>query len=514
VPEVTRRRPDAQIEPSEVRELRARIGQQAEVIDELRREVGWLIEELLGKEPGGIGTEAPEAVDDDGLPAGWRPMLHAMRRLVYRHLPQRSRLAVVSSGVEPLLRFAGYSAEHLSQDRFGQYTDCHPSCGRVAVVQVEAARWRGAEFLLIPHSELWWLDHYPEFAAHLGHYYARFAEDGEGGAIWDLRTPGPQRAVHELLAGLCTQVDHRPALLDWGTGHDLTARFDGYKVFSPLGAEPVLPYVDGSVDVVALGDGTLEHASEAVRVASSLVIHVASDSDDRIDVLWRANATEERTDGVSIAVATSDGRTATAGFVDRLLETLPVSFAGEVLVDAACVPAPRTARSRRHPRTRVVRCPTGDDVRARLGRCARAASGDVLVVVDALTWPTPGWLPPLIRPLRDRDVGFVTGRWAEPDGRLLAYPSPGGSDVSAGRDRLDAPRHTRVRRLGETRTGFFATRRRLLLEWDETSSPSSDVSQAYSASVAANGGVVLYEPEAIAISAADPVSLGLEQSNV
>jgi Glycosyl transferase family 2 len=514
VADVTRRRAQATLtEAPEVRELRARLGQQAEVIEELRCEVDWLIEELLRKDANGTGPVSSDPFGDDGLPPDWRPMLHAMRRLVYQRLPQGSRIAVVSSGVEPLLRFAGYHAEHFSQDRFGEYTGRHPSCGLVAVVQLAAACWRGIEFLLIPQSELWWLEHYPELANHLERCHARVAEDDEGGVIWDLRMPGPQRAVHDLLASLSCRLDHRPAMLDWHTGHDLAASFDAYKVFTPLGSEPVLPYLDGTVDVVALGDETLERASEAIRIASALVLHIASDTNASIDVLWQTNEIEERTDAISIAVASADGRAATPNFVNRLLDTLPVSFAGEVVLDAACGDVSRPARSgsRRGPRTKVVRCRRDDDFRARLRRCAAAASGDVLVVLDASIWPAPGWLLPLVRPLRNRDVAFVTGRWVEQDGHLIGPRGFDGYDTDAMVGDLDAARHTRVRRLGETSTGFFATRRRLFLEWDEASSGGTDVSRAYSAYVSADRGALLYEPESIAISAAGPPAPSEEQ---
>jgi hypothetical protein len=504
VAEVARSRsPRTPLEASEIRELRARVGQQAEVIEELRREVGLLIEELLGKKGNDAGASGSDLPGDDGLPPDWRPMVHAMRHLVYRYLPQGSRLAVVSSGVEPLLRFAGYHAEHLSQDGSGAYSGSHPSSGRVALVQLEAARWRGSEFLLLPHSELWWLEHYPELANHLEHRYARVAEDDRAGVVWDLRSPGPLRPAHDLLCGLCIDLDRRPSLLDWRTGHDLEARFDGFKVFSPLGDAPVLPYLEGTVDVVAVGDDTVEYMSEARRVASALVVHVPSDPRAAIEVLWQANGIDEASD-VSIAVATSEGEPPAMDFVRLLLDTLPFSFAGEIVLDAACGVVPRASgsSSRRRPRTKLVRCRSGEDLRARLRRCAAAATGDLLVVVDASMRPVPGWLRPLVRPLRNREVGFVTGQSVEPAGRLVGPAVLGGGlDASlALRDDLDAPRYTRARRLEETSAGFFATRRRLFLEWDATSSLVPDPARAFSAYVSAGGGAVLYEPETIAIS--------------
>lgn len=474
-------------------ELRARLAQQAEAIEQLRGEIGWLTNELIARDAA-ADTDGGDTYDMAGAPPEWRPMLRAIRQLVHHRVPQGSRLVVVSSGVDVLLRHAGYRAEHLSQDSLGGYAGSHPGCGRAAIVQLEAARWRGADALLMPSSELWWLEHYPELAKHLDQRYPRLAEDDAAGVIWGLREPGRLREVHDLLAGLCGRLDHRPALLDWHTGHDLASYFDEYKVFSPLGDVSVLPYLDGTIDVVAVGDATTQRRSEARRVASSFVVRVAQEPGGAIDIVWRANDADDRVRDVSIIVA-SRGGPAPPSFVEPLLETLPAAFDGEIVVDRAC-----DADSARANRVKVVDCPEGEPFAARLRRCAAAAAGDVIVLLDGATWPTPGWLRPLVALLRGvDDVGFVTGMVVEPDGRLVAA-DPDARALALREERLDAARHSFVRRLDPTPARFFATQRDLFLEWTDRPDGGEDVAVAFGGFVRSLGKALLYEPEAVAIS--------------
>lgn len=438
--------------------LRARLAEQEAALEQLRSEVGWLTQELVARDAG----ITPPPVD--GAPPEWAPMLHAIRRLVHRRLPENTRVAVVSSGVEALLRHAGHGAEHLSQDRFGDYTGTPPSCGRVAIAQLEAARWRGVEAFLIPRSELWWFEHFPEFERHLDDRYARIADDEVAGMIWSLREPSPLRDVHDLLATF-DGSDHRPALLDWNTGEHLAAVFRELKVFEPLGDPDELPYLDGTVDVVAVRGS--DRLAEACRVASSLVLSFV---DGRIEVAWRAPDLDDALREVSLVIASRDGEPAAPGYLRRLAESLPVGFGGEVVVDDTCVPGVRA-----RPPVTIVDCSTADRFDDRLERCVDAASRDLVVVLDAATWPAPGFLRPLVAPLRSGDAGFVTGALVQPDGRLLGDPDT----------RPDAVRHAFVRRIDQVPTRFFAARRELVVGADAAREPC------------------LFEPAAIAIAAWD-----------
>ena len=436
--------------------LRARIAEQERALEQLRTEVGWLTQELVARDSG-------LTPDVDGAPPEWRPMLQAIRRLTHRSFPDGARIACVSSGVEAVLRHAGTGAEHLSQDEYGDYVGAPPSCGRVAIAQLESARWRGIDALLIPRSELWWFEHFPDFERHLDDRYARIADDEVAGVIWSLRESGRLRDLHDLVGGLDAD-DHRPALLDWHTGEDLAAAFGELKVFAPLGDPDVLPYLDATVDVVAVRGAS--RFAEARRVASRLVL---SFSDDGIDVAWRADDDDDVVNDVSILVVSRAGESPVTGYLERLGDALPAVFDGELIVDDACVPD-----AQREGIT-VVECPAGEPYADRVARCAAQASRELLVVLDCGTWPFPGFLRPLTSHLRAGGAAVVTGALVLPDGRLLADPEA----------RPDAVRHSFVRRLEQVPGRFFAARRQLVLGGSR------------------GNGTQLYEPAAIAIACWD-----------
>jgi hypothetical protein len=484
----------------EVAELHSQLAKQAEAIEELRREVEWLTEELASRDTESADQPAAGATDEDG-DALSRRLSRDLRRLVHERVPQRSRLVVAGGGDDAFLRFPNRGAEHLSQDRSGGYKGSPPSCSRAAVVQLEAARWRGADVLVIPKPDLWWLQHYPQLAEHLETRYRLVAREDDIGAIWDLRSPHPSREAHDLLAELCLALGHQPAILDWNTGQDLAALFNGYKVFSPVG--DTLPYLEHTIDVVAVKDPSAEAVTQARRVAKALVICVRPGSPPAMEVLWQSELGRERSMSVSIAVVSRDGRPSTPNYVRYLLETLPWSFAGEVIVDRACDPlftpqiGPETPRLKR---VKLIDCRNADSFAARARRCAEAASGDVLVVLDGRTWPVTNWLPPLVHLLRTiDDAGVVGGMLVEPDGRL----APGTVSGDARDDDLEAIRHTYVRALDAAPDGLFVTHRQLFLEQDHA--PDDPV--AFYANVRSSGMRVLYQPETVAIASwpdADP----------
>ena len=190
---------------------------------------------------------------EDDTRIAYRRMTRRLRRLVQGHVPRESRAVIVTGGDETLLRLASCKAEHLSQDRAGGYIG-FPKSSRAAVVQLEAARWRGADVLVIPQSGLWWLQHYADFARHLDRRYAVVVFEEETGAVWDLRTPSPLRELDDLLSDLLVGLRTQPVILDWHTGHDLADRFTECNVFTPADDGPRLPYLDGTIDVVAVPD--------------------------------------------------------------------------------------------------------------------------------------------------------------------------------------------------------------------------------------------------------------------
>jgi hypothetical protein len=82
-------------------------------------------------------------------------------------LPGDAIVLVVSRGDETLLQLHGRRGWHFLQTEDGTYAGHHPADSREAIEQCEALRARGAQYLLLPHTQRWWLDYYLEFAADL-----------------------------------------------------------------------------------------------------------------------------------------------------------------------------------------------------------------------------------------------------------------------------------------------------------------------------------------------------------
>lgn len=111
-------------------------------------------------------------------------------------VPPGATVAVVSKGDDTLVELDGLVGWHFPGDAAGGYAGYHPASGAAAVEQLEAARARGARYLLLPRTAYWWLDHYPELAAHLDRRCRRVHRD-EHCAVYELsrrRLRRPRRA--------------------------------------------------------------------------------------------------------------------------------------------------------------------------------------------------------------------------------------------------------------------------------------------------------------------------------
>jgi GT2 family glycosyltransferase len=122
------------------------------------------------------------------LPDASRPF-EASRRLGYRQLVERFRgevaevvpagssLLVVSRGDRALLELSGCDAGHFPQDSEGGYLGHHPADSDDAVERLESLRSAGADYLVLPSTAYWWLDHYAGFAKHLRSHYVATERD-------------------------------------------------------------------------------------------------------------------------------------------------------------------------------------------------------------------------------------------------------------------------------------------------------------------------------------------------
>ena len=119
----------------------------------LTREVTKLIAEL-----GGAATASP-AREYEELRA-------RLRDLVNRVVPRAAKILVISKGDGALLELGGRDAKHFPQSATGAYAGHHPANGKAAVIALKKLS-PPANYLAIPQTGLWWLEHYPEFARHL-----------------------------------------------------------------------------------------------------------------------------------------------------------------------------------------------------------------------------------------------------------------------------------------------------------------------------------------------------------
>jgi hypothetical protein len=74
---------------------------------------------------------------------------------------------VVSRGDDELLRFDGVTGWHFPQTDDGTFAGHYPADSDDAIAQLERLAGRGAQYLVLPATAAWWLDHYAGFAEFL-----------------------------------------------------------------------------------------------------------------------------------------------------------------------------------------------------------------------------------------------------------------------------------------------------------------------------------------------------------
>jgi len=160
---------------SEISADRSRILTRAREIEAEIRELQGASQRVSGLEPG------PRL--------GYGHLVEQVRETVDRQVPAGARVLVVSRGDRELVRMRGRRAGHFPQDEEGRYAGHHPADSGAAVAELERLRGSGAQYLVFPPSALWWLDHYREFAQHLGRNYQRLGSDSC--QIFELSPPVP-----------------------------------------------------------------------------------------------------------------------------------------------------------------------------------------------------------------------------------------------------------------------------------------------------------------------------------
>jgi GT2 family glycosyltransferase len=463
----------------------------------------------------------------------WAPEIHEkytyceqiarIRKLVGEVLPSGAIVLVVSKGDPDLLQLEGRVAWHFPQTAAGSYSGYKPADSTAAIANLEALRARGATHVLFPATAFWWLDHYRAFAQHLLRRYREIVRVEDTCVIFALReqagAPGDTwlGRLQGAIAQVENQLDRSVSLLDWRTGLDLAGALPKQAVFSPPDSCPILPYLDRSVDVVAVSPSERTPLAEARRVASAAVVTVShalngNTRNSSIGFEWQRHLENITPSMTSIVIPCYNGITHTTACLAALRETLPDEFSGEVIVvddastDGTAALLERWAKE--DARIRILQHPSNVGFILSCNRGAEFSNGEILVFLNNDTIPLPGWLPPLLQLFRDDPMtGAVGGKLLYPDGRLqeagaVIFSDGSGANFGRGDYNPEAPLYDYVREVDYCSGALLATRRSLFIAcggFDTRYLPAYYEDTDYCFQVRQKGYRVRYQPESCVI---------------
>lgn len=514
---------------AEIRRFRRDVARADEELWEAIEDLHEMVHRGLARGRG--GSEVAEHEGHHLDPRLYRKLKRRLRSLVTRSVPEGARVAVVSRGDSSLLDFDEVRTEHFPRNGCGEYAGYYPGDGTASIAHLEWVRASGATHLLFPDSARWWLESFPRFAEHLESRYARSTDEPGVGVVYELEPSSSEPSWPGQLGGLLDAWEEAsgatPSVLDWDTGWDLQCHLPGRSVFSPPEATERLPYLDGSVDVVALSRDDVRRRREARRVARrSLVLlpeagsgEGGGDHEDVPESHRLPPATVEHRDGppprlppVSIVIPTYDGIANVEPCVRALEATLGDGFEGEVLVvddgSGAATAGALDDLEGRLSWLRVVRNRTNAGFIDSCNRGAEEAQGELLVFLNDDTVPLPGWLHALHRTFEGwPDAGAVGGRLVYPDGRLqeagcVVYSDGTGANFGRGDYDVDGPLYSYVRRVDYCSGALLATPRELFRSlggFDTRYRPAYYEDTDYCLAVRSEGLSVYYQPDATVV---------------
>jgi glycosyltransferase involved in cell wall biosynthesis len=127
-----------------------------------------VLERVLAREPKKVDVDEGQLAElRVAKRARYARLIERIKAATLEALPPASRVAVASRGDDELLNLNGHEGWHYPQTRGGIYAGHHPANSAEAIGELEKLRARGAQFLMLPSTALWWLDQYPEFREYL-----------------------------------------------------------------------------------------------------------------------------------------------------------------------------------------------------------------------------------------------------------------------------------------------------------------------------------------------------------
>ena len=242
---------------------------------------------LQARQPAHAGAADTVDADDVEERRRYGELVGRIRGIVRDRLPADAAVLVVSRGDDELLRLFGRRGGHFPQAPSGVYAGHHPADAAAAVAHLQELAAAGWDHLLLPATSFWWLEHYRLLAGHL-HRAAAVVHDDADCIIFGLRDESPWAPLAGFVAEFKAREVRFPAILDWGTGCRLERIFPEVPVFAPPEPEAAcLPYVEESIDVIAVPAGDADRLAEARRVATAAIVEIdraAADAAPRLIV--------------------------------------------------------------------------------------------------------------------------------------------------------------------------------------------------------------------------------------
>jgi hypothetical protein len=166
--------------------------------------------------PSEVGYDAELAMLGEGSSAiagdgDYQQMVERIRSIVRESLPPDAPVSVISKGDPRLLQLDGRPSSHFPRGNGGEFAGHYPESGEDALNHLREHIDSGSQFLVIPQTSMWWLDHYEEFGRALSDEFTVVMDEPETCRIFALAAlpeaeEDPEVKIDALLQSRAEQV--------------------------------------------------------------------------------------------------------------------------------------------------------------------------------------------------------------------------------------------------------------------------------------------------------------------
>lgn len=201
----------------------------------------------------------------------YRQMLQKIRDLVRECVPQGGNVLAISRGDDDLLRLEPCRGSHFPQGQGGVYAGYHPASSEAAIAHLNDLQKSGAQFLLIPETSLWWLDHYREFRDYLNRNFRRVIDRPDACVLFELgRSLQPAQAADTPSSAKDRQPEDVPS-----PAPSEECQLEDVPSPAPFAAPAPMPFGVNVCGHISSEKGTGESARATIRALTSVGIPVA-----------------------------------------------------------------------------------------------------------------------------------------------------------------------------------------------------------------------------------------------